>query len=267
MNLENRPAVIEAMTEQLRGLWEAQPTLSLAEVWSQLGGLGVGLSSTDAEVAAAMEELAALHPGSAAAAGWGGAGAGVGRTVEGRTLLVSVEDPARTVTLTADGMLIARSREAQTVVWPVGRVLSSRAGAELVVEDESGVIHSLGRVQRITWLERRWELFGSGVTGLSGDLGLSGGLGLSGLARSGLGDEVFVVALSDGTIATIGHAVRVDSMSRRTADVQILRGWERVEQCQVGEALLVREAGGSVVRVSAEVAVDDAVVIGVWRVE
>ena len=263
MNLENRPAVIEAMTEQLRGLWEAQPTLSLAEVWSQLGGLGVSLGSSDAEIAAAMTELAALHPGSVAAAGWGGAGgSGAGGSGAGRSLLVSVENPVRAVTMTTDGMLIARSREAQTVVWPVGRVLSSRAGAELVVEDESGVIHRLGLVQRITWLERRWELFGGGLPGgeLSGD-------GLSGLVRSGLGDAVFVAAMSDGTIATIGHAVRIDSMSRRTADVQILRGWERVERCEVGEALLVREAGGSETRVGAEVGVGGAVVVGVWRVE
>lgn len=210
--------------------------------WLSCGGSWLGwewgLGASDEEVAWALRELAVLHPGSVAASAWPAV-----------TVLITVSSPARVVTLTPDGTLVARSPEAQTVAWAVGRVVASRAGTELVVEDAGGTLHTLGVVESVTVLEQRWKLFDAHSPANHFPL-----------PRTALGDAVFVVQCTDGTMATIGHALQVDSASRRDAQRELLRGWERVEQCVVEQPLEVRVAGGEVRRIG------DAVE-AVWRVE
>ncbi|KAB1502836.1 hypothetical protein F7230_07505 [Corynebacterium sp. 320] len=239
------------MTELLRAAWEGQPFVSLPQVWAQLAGLGVGSLSSDAELSLALTHLSELHPCSATAAG------------ADATVLVETCEPVRRVTFTADGMLIARSGQMQPVVWPVGRVLSSRPGGELAVEDRSGFVHSLGRVVRMTVLEKQWELFGDTAGDTAGGTagGTSSAVDLSGCSRSALGGAVFVGVLDSGDVVVCDRAIQVVTAQRRSASVEVLRGWQRVVAGRCGEPVVVRLAGGEDRQVGA------GVLTAMWRVE
>lgn len=101
------PLRIPLLLEHLRSTWEAQPDLSLPQLWARLEARGVALNSTDGELAAALADELATHPGRlrfpSLADNDGDKATRETHTLPGATppgaYLVNTESPSHTVTL------------------------------------------------------------------------------------------------------------------------------------------------------------------------
>lgn len=56
------PMRIPGVLDELRATWEAQPDVSLPELWARLEARGVALNSSDSELADALRAERAAHP-------------------------------------------------------------------------------------------------------------------------------------------------------------------------------------------------------------
>lgn len=147
------PTRIPRVLEALREVWEGQPDLELATLFSVLSNRGVGWGTSDEELVAALNQMASAHPARV--------------TDSDRVFaLVRTESPAATVTLDGVGRRITvrnADRELQPVSWRYHALSRCEVGMPLVADDRAGIRHRLGVVAGIDCLTRPADPFAGGA--------------------------------------------------------------------------------------------------------
>lgn len=114
----------------LRRVWEAQPTLTFAQLTSRLEMQGMGLNSTDAEVRELFDAQRAKHPLQL-------------DDLAAHTVLAELDGPGPTRATIGDGW-VALWGHLRPVAFPIDEILECTAGRPLRIRDSH--IHTLGRV-------------------------------------------------------------------------------------------------------------------------
>ncbi|MEL4212409.1 hypothetical protein [Corynebacterium bovis] len=207
------PTRIPAVTRLLRMAWEAQPGLTLPQVFGLLEARGIGWGSTDGEVRAALTGLLDEHP----------------YQLRGHSAAVSATDvPAADVPAATDATGAAATAPPQPVAWRYRRIRACRAGEPLVVTDAEGIDHRLGLVARISVIDHT-------ATPLTD---------LTGLRRDALADRTFLIVFDDGSTALVDRSLWVYEVGRRDISHRRLR-WRRLSSAAVGAPLVVQQQGAA----------------------
>lgn len=224
------PLRIPRVLEALSAAWEAQPDLTLPQLYGVLESRGVAWNSTDDEVLDALDALVADVPSR------------VDAEAPGR-YLVETEQPAHRVTLdpwwAAVRPVSGRgSGPAQPTVWRHGAIRRCMVGQPLTVLDADGAVHRFGLVGRISVLADTVDAPTTVTT-------------LTGLRHSDLDGHVYHLQLDGddhaGTSVLVDRSLWVFDVSRRELHRDRVR-WTRLARAEVGEELVVEQQGGAPVR-------------------
>lgn len=226
------PLRIPRVLETLSRVWEAQPDLTLPQLYGVLESRGIAWNSTDTEVEDALNDLAAERPLSAP-------GDAPGR------YLVETEQPGYRVTLDPWWAAVRPqppahrgAGPAQPVVWRHGGIRRCTVGQPLTVLSAEGTVHRFGLVNRISVLTSTAD-------------GPSWSPDLSGLWIDDLDGHVYHLQLAGddhaGTTVLVDRTLWVFDVSRRDLNRDRVR-WSRLVSASVGSELVIERRGGPELR-------------------
>jgi hypothetical protein len=228
------PLRIPGVLAALRRAWEAQPDLTLTQLFGQLESRGIAWNSTDDETLTALTGLADDHPGRLA---------DIPGAPDRTRVLVVTEQPAQRVTVDATRIAVRRSpapgtrgRVPQPVVWTHHGIRRCAVGQPLVVLDSSDIPHHLGLVSSLTALE-----------------GTAAVDSLDGLRRRDLDGHVYLLELAGdefaATTVLLDRTLWLYDIGRRDVRTDHLR-WARLVSATVGEPLMVALQDGRTLRLA-----------------
>lgn len=227
------PRVLEALSQA----WEAQPDMTLPQLFGVLETRGIAWNSTDEEVLDVLSALNAERPLS------------LPSDAPGR-YLVETEQPDYRVTLdpwwaAVRPSLASRSSRPgpgtgppQPAVWRHGGVRRCAVGQPLTVLSADGHAHRFGLVNRIAVLSRSAD-------------GPLASPDLSGLRSGDLDGHVYHLQLAGdeqtGTSVLVDRSMWVFDVSRREVHRDRVR-WSRLVSARVGSELVVDRRDGPSLR-------------------
>ncbi|AKK10329.1 hypothetical protein [Corynebacterium uterequi] len=218
------PTRIPGIMADLTSLWEAQPDLTLAQVWGQLESRGLSAASTDEDVRALLAQARADYPVNTGA-------------VPTRPLHLRTVEPQRQVTLTptAAGQVRVTVRDPRTAVlpatWLAASVVRGRVSGPLVIDGGEGTHHRLGIITGIRALPAVDVPHGAWITPERFGHVL---VGVEVKAQDSHDSELVLIRRRE---ATVYHS------HRRETDVSTHR-WHRLAALRLGEPLVLELAGG-----------------------
>ncbi|MEX3507777.1 hypothetical protein VVR85_10120 [Corynebacterium sp. LK2590] len=233
------PTRNEKTLAALQEAWEGRPEESLATIFAQLAERGIGWGTADADLVAALEQMARERPallpteGGVAQGSW----------------LVTTQAPTARVMVYPERIVVRSFREdggqvraLQPVVWDYSRLRPTGPARPLVVADADGIEHRLGvceSLQRVANEEiaHAQEMLASATREKP-------------LRRREVGDTVWVIKTDQDQTLVLGHGLRVYSAGRRDLQQRSLK-WEKIEQCRPGGQMVVCLPGGEVARFGA----------------
>ena len=208
------PTRIPKLIARLQDAWEGQPDLTLPAFIGALQNRGLSWGSTEAELLAILDEVAAEHPPLLVP------------THEG-AVYIATDEPKLTVTLTGSTAVVRNAADPKRMpgVWHYDTFRPTGPGRPLVVQDMEGVEHRLGMVEMITSLQPKNTA------------------DLEGLRRADIGAERWLLQCEDGSRAVLGQRVWVWTVQRRQTQLETL-AWSQLVACKPGAEIVVAPAGG-----------------------
>lgn len=240
------PLRIPGVLDALRRAWEAQPDLTLPQLYGQLEARGIAWNSTDREVTTALAALSTEHPVRLA---------DIPGAPDATRVLVITEQPDQRITLDGTRIAVRRTpaagthgRVPQPVVWTHHGIRRCTVGQPLVVLDTADIPHHLGLVASLTTVGTG----GGAGTGPDGDAaGAATPNSLSGLRRRSLDGHVYLVELDGdefaGTTVLVDRTLWLYDIGRRDVRTDHL-SWSRLITAAVGEPLVVALQNGHTLR-------------------
>jgi hypothetical protein len=238
------PLRIPHVLDTLRRAWEAQPDLTLPQLFGVMENRGIAWNSTDDELTAALDSLIAERP----------ARLPMEVSSTGERFLVETEQPAHRITLDDSWAAVRPAGRGpgrgadmpQPTVWRHGGLRSCAVGRPLSILDTDGNVHRFGLVSRITGI--------TGITGYTGDAGGSGATGvtsLTGLRRRNLDGHVYHLQLAgdehNDTALVVDRSLWIFDISRRAVDREHLQ-WTRLVRADLGEEVVIALQDGRTLR-------------------
>lgn len=245
------PLRIPRVLDAVRSVWEAQPDLTLPQIYGILETRGIAWNSTDEEVVEVLDALASERPARLPADLTVGSG-GSGR------FLIDTEQPAHRVTIDDTWAAVRPARSGPTpragrkrgsggsggsvsaempqpTVWRHGGVRTASVGGPLTILDTDGFVHRFGLVSRISAVDAP----AGAVTSLSG------------LRRDALDGHVYHLQLVGdefaGASLVVDRTLWLFDVSRRAVDRDSFR-WISLVTAEVGEDVRVKLADGTTLR-------------------
>ncbi|HIW91929.1 MAG TPA: hypothetical protein H9870_09750 [Candidatus Corynebacterium avicola] len=238
------PLRIPRVLDALRSVWEAQPDLTLPQVYGILETRGIAWNSTDEEVLEVLDALATERPARLPADLKESSG-GSGR------FLVETEQPAHRVTIDDTWAAVRPARSGQKTragrpgaaempqptVWRHGGVRAASVGGPLTIIDTEGFVHRFGLVSRIGQIAE--------------DVPPGPLTSLSGLRRDRLDGHVYHLQLVGdeftGASLVVDRTLWLFDVSRRSVERDNFR-WMSLVTADVGEPVQVKLADGTMLR-------------------
>jgi len=226
------PLRIPGVLAALGRAWEAQPDLTLPQLYGQLESRGIAWNSTDDEVTTALDDLTADHPARLA---------DIPGAPETTRVLVVTEQPDQRITVDGTRIAVRRApapgshgRVPQPVIWTHHGIRRCTVGQPLVVLDSADIPHHLGLV--------------AGLTAGSADPAPAS---LTGLRRRDLGGHVYLIELDGdelaGTTVLVDRTLWLYDIGRRDVRTDRL-SWARLVAGDIGEPLVVALQDGRTLR-------------------
>ncbi|ALC04989.1 hypothetical protein CDES_02670 [Corynebacterium deserti GIMN1.010] len=219
--MTSEPRRIPAVLQELQATWEGQPDLSLTALFGILNTHGVGWGADDDLLIQALRTMREEYPATIT---------GPRYTVDSR-FVVSTRQPDNIVTIDPFRVVVRPAvitdTRKQPGIWEYSHI-ECTVGGSLILTDADDFAHNLGQVQRIRRVTHEAHPETPQLTGVN---------------RQGLGEQVYLLVLIDGSLILLDSKLRVFEALRREVKAETLT-WKKILTCVPGEPLRVRTDTG-----------------------